>query len=180
MAWSPTHKEQTREKILQSAARLFTQQGFDNVGIDDVMAHAGLTRGAFYAHFHSKSELYAEAIVTAALTAQSTLLAALPERATRSQVVNAYLSDTHRRGDSASCPLAFLTTDISQRDPVIRAAYTKVFRGFLNQLEPNSEAREKALRTAVLMIGGMAIARALDDDGLVSELFSACQAGASL
>ncbi|MDN3637830.1 TetR family transcriptional regulator [Simiduia curdlanivorans] len=179
MAWSPNHKKQTREKILHSAARLFTQRGFDHVGIDDVMTEAGLTRGAFYAHFKSKSELYAEAIVTAALAAQSTLLAALPERPSRQQVINAYLSNAHRRGDSASCPLAFLTTDISQRDPLIRAAYTQVFKGFLNELEPNSQARENALRSAVLMIGGMAIARALDDEDLVGELFSACQAGAS-
>lgn len=177
MAWSPAHKEETRERILHSAAQLFTQRGFDGVGINDVMAHAGLTRGAFYAHFKSKSELYAQAIVTAATDAQAKLVAALPNQPSKRQLVNAYLSREHRSGEQGGCPLAFLTTDISQRDPVIRAAYTQVFKRFLGNLEQGSKARQKALQSAVMMIGGMAIARALNDDNLVDELFNACRDG---
>lgn len=70
MGWSASQKQQSRERILQSAAELFTREGFENVGINDVMQHAGMTRGAFYNHFSSKSELYAEAILAAANTAK--------------------------------------------------------------------------------------------------------------
>ena len=57
MPWTTEHKQKSREKILSSAARLFTKKGFDAVSIDDVMRLAGLTRGAFYAHFKSKSDV---------------------------------------------------------------------------------------------------------------------------
>ena len=63
MPWNAEHKTQSRDRILSSAAQLFSHQGFDAVSIDDVMAHAGLTRGAFYAHFKSKSDMYHQSMV---------------------------------------------------------------------------------------------------------------------
>ena len=62
MSGSPQRREQIRQKIIQNAALLFNRHGFSAVSIDDIMAGAGLTRGGFYSYFHSKSELYAEAI----------------------------------------------------------------------------------------------------------------------
>jgi TetR/AcrR family transcriptional regulator, transcriptional repressor for nem operon len=178
MAWPSERKYQTRERMLQSAAQLFTQRGYDTVGINDVMAHAGLTRGAFYAHFASKAELYAEAIHTAAQMAYGRLTQQLPAQPSRAQIVDAYLSQQHRLGEAGSCPLAFLATDISHRDPAVRSAYTQVFKGFIDNVGSNPKARRKALEMAVLMIGGMAIARALNDEALVQELFSVCRDGA--
>ena len=179
MAWPNDRKLQTRERILHSAAQLFTQRGFDRVGINEVMTHAGLTRGAFYAHFSSKSELYAEAIGTAAHMAYRQLIDNLPANPTRAQMVSAYLSQEHRNGQLGHCPLAFLTTDISHRDPAVRHAYTQVFKGFIDNVGDNTRARRKAIEMAVLMIGGLAIARALNDDGLVDELLSVCRDGSN-
>src|SRR5215471_6877048 len=62
MPYPADHRERTRERIVRSARVLFNRHGFDRVSIDDVMKHAGLTRGGFYRHFDSKSDLYAEAI----------------------------------------------------------------------------------------------------------------------
>jgi TetR/AcrR family transcriptional regulator, transcriptional repressor for nem operon len=177
MAWPSDRKHQSRARIVHSAAQLFTQQGFDKVGIDDVMQHAGLTRGAFYAHFKSKSELYAESIGAAAQLAYQQLTAQLPGNPCRRQLVEAYLSPQHQRGETGHCPLAFLATDISQRDPEVRAAYTQVFKGFIDAV--GEGARQQAIETAVLMIGAMAIGRALNDQPLVDELFSVCRARAA-
>lgn len=178
MAWPSDRKQQTRARIVGSAAQLFTQRGYDKVGIDDVMHHAGLTRGAFYAHFKSKSELYAESIGTAAQLAYQQLTAQLPRTPSRRQLVEAYLSPEHRRGETGHCPLAFLATDISQREPEVRAAYTQVFKGFIEAVGEGERARQQAIETAVLMIGAMAIGRALNDQPLVDELFSVCRARA--
>src|ERR1700761_6096264 len=52
---------ENREKILESAARLFRERGFDQVGVADVMKAAGLTHGGFYGHFKSKDDLIAQA-----------------------------------------------------------------------------------------------------------------------
>jgi len=62
MPYPPEHRERTRARIVRSAMTLFNRHGLESVSIDDVMAHAGLTRGGFYRHFKTKSDLYAEAI----------------------------------------------------------------------------------------------------------------------
>ncbi|WP_161984427.1 TetR/AcrR family transcriptional regulator [Mariprofundus erugo] len=66
MSWPVQQKQISRNRILQSAIRLFSSRGFDGVSIADVMRDADLTHGAFYAHFKSKQQLYAEAIDLAA------------------------------------------------------------------------------------------------------------------
>jgi TetR/AcrR family transcriptional regulator, transcriptional repressor for nem operon len=63
MPYTPEHKQQTRQRILRSARRLFNRKGFAAVTIDEIMTEAGLTRGGFYRHFASKEELYSEAVV---------------------------------------------------------------------------------------------------------------------
>src|SRR5262245_56311806 len=63
MPYSPEHKQNTRQRILMSARRLFNRKGFADVTIDEIMADAGLTRGGFYRHFPSKESLYSEALL---------------------------------------------------------------------------------------------------------------------
>src|SRR5262245_56389753 len=46
MSYSPQHKHDTREKILESARRLFNRNGYSGVSIDEIMTEAGLTHGA--------------------------------------------------------------------------------------------------------------------------------------
>lgn len=171
MPWDPGHKDSTKLKILRSAAKLFTQQGFSNVGINEVMEEAGLTRGAFYAHFKSKAQLYEEAMIIGA----GDSMARLPETADLKTFVEGYLSDGHRSGEDMHCPLAFLASDVSQRDTQLRDTYTRIYQGFVDRIEQYGVDRETSLRTSILMIGGVAIARALNDDALVDELFEACK-----
>jgi TetR/AcrR family transcriptional regulator, transcriptional repressor for nem operon len=56
------HKQDTRRRILRSAARLFNRKGFSEATIDEIMTAAGLTHGGFYRHFSSKDKLYADAV----------------------------------------------------------------------------------------------------------------------
>jgi len=56
-----TRKEKqahTRECLMQSAARVFTRRGLQQASIDEVAEDAGFTKGAFYANFKSKEELF--------------------------------------------------------------------------------------------------------------------------
>ncbi len=193
MAWQKDHKQKTREKILNSGAKLFTLKGFDKVGINDVMADAGLTRGAFYSHFASKSELYAESMRVAGARRAKNILSRSPEESSAAlrALVNGYLSQGHRNSEDGGCPLAFLVTDIAQQDEQVRDVYTEVFRGFMDMLSSRlihpetgqaSEIRVQARKTeamqkTVMMVGGMAIARALNDDDLAEELLNACREG---
>ncbi|GGC01959.1 TetR family transcriptional regulator [Marinobacterium zhoushanense] len=178
MSWSPDHKERSRQRILMTAARLFAQQGFDQVSIDQVMSAAGMTRGAFYAHFTSKSELYGEAILTAARNARDTRLGPNAETDQHlERVVNAYLSGEHVSGDGLHCPLAFLVSDIAQRDEQVRDIWTRVFRGLVDVVrqEQDDSGYARALQHVVMMIGGVAIARALNDEALIRTLLESCR-----
>ena len=62
MRYDNEHKQKTRAKVLQAAARALRSEGPERVGVAAVMAEAGLTHGGFYAHFKSKDELIAAAI----------------------------------------------------------------------------------------------------------------------
>jgi TetR/AcrR family transcriptional regulator, transcriptional repressor for nem operon len=50
------------ERIVREVSGLFRARGLENVTVAEVMKAAGLTHGAFYAHFGSKEELQAAAV----------------------------------------------------------------------------------------------------------------------
>ncbi|WP_347883789.1 TetR family transcriptional regulator [Pseudomonas aestiva] len=181
MAWPLDKREQTRQRILDSAARLFALRGFDAVGLDDLMADAGLTRGAFYHHFRTKTEVYDQAIAHAARVGRARLDGLGSEGL--GQLVEHYLSREHAEGDSLRCPLAFLAADVTHREAAIRGSYTRFFARFVSRLErdlpgPPAQRRARALQLATTLIGGVALARALDDEALAEELLVACHQGA--
>lgn len=177
MAWPENRCDQTRERILDNAARLFSMRGFDAVGIDELMEDAGLTRGAFYHHFRNKSELYGEAIAHAARIGSSQL-DALDDQGL-SRLVEVYLRYGHAQGESPRCPLAFMAVDVTHREEAVRQSYTRTFTGFVERLQAalpdGGGARTKALQLAVTLIGCVTLARALDDAQLSEELIAACR-----
>lgn len=122
MRMPSANRKQVRQRIVQSAVKLFNRHGYTAVSIDDVMAGAGLTRGGFYSYFQSKSELYAEAIsgfVEEKLRTSDPAESA-PDRA--AQIVRDYLSRRHFEEVEASCPLIGLPNDLSRSDQSIRLA----------------------------------------------------------
>ncbi|TKR27084.1 TetR family transcriptional regulator [Cellulomonas hominis] len=50
----------TREELLDAAARAFARHGYEGASLGDIAADAGYTKGAVYAHFGSKHELFLE------------------------------------------------------------------------------------------------------------------------
>src|SRR6516162_5953911 len=104
MASQPHHREQVRQRIIQSALLLFNRHGFTAASIDDIMAGAGMTRGGFYSYFQSKSDLYAETI-SCFLTGKQEEIAT--EKASERAVLllRDYLSRKHFEDIEGSCPL---------------------------------------------------------------------------
>ena len=54
MRVSREQASQNRERVLDVAARLFREKGFDGIGVADLMKTAGLTHGGFYGQFASR------------------------------------------------------------------------------------------------------------------------------
>jgi TetR/AcrR family transcriptional repressor of nem operon len=181
MPYPKDHKQKSRQRILTSAAKLFTAKGFDNTSIDEIMADAHLTRGAFYAHFSTKSELYAQAILFAATNSPlaCTKVDGKQVNAILNKLLEDYLSVAHLN-NAMPCPLAFLATDVANRDPQVRKTYTQVYKGMnkilASHLNNHSGCHEKTIwAVTAMMIGGVAVSRALDDKRSVRQLLKSCQ-----
>src|SRR5213593_477266 len=101
---------QNRERILDAAARLFRERGFEGIGVADLMKTAGLTHGGFYGHFSSKEDLMAQACARAlarSLEAWSKRAERIPDDPLLS-IAGGYLSSKHRDDPGAGCVLAAL------------------------------------------------------------------------
>src|SRR5438034_5507134 len=92
MRYSQDHKQATRRRILEAAGRRLKQDGIDGSGVATLMADAGLTNGAFYAHFASKDDLVASAVADQLREQRASLSTVAPGRAGVEQFVRAYLS----------------------------------------------------------------------------------------
>jgi AcrR family transcriptional regulator len=177
MPYSAQHKADTRQKILESARRLFNLKGFAAVSIEDVMAEAGLTHGGFYRHFVGKDELYAEA-VRWFLCQEAPKPWQRPRRGStgKSQaqrIVDAYFSRDHFNDRETCCPMIGLPSEISHGSDTVKAAYQEVLEKLLALLQADldgGEARERALALVALCIGGMVAARNVSDPALAHEL----------
>ncbi len=184
MPHSPKHKQGTRERIVNSARRLFNRRGFTEVTIDQIMEHAGLTRGGFYRHFDTKEQLYAHAV-------RQFLCAGSPERwqsrhvdlcaeghALARMIVNAYLSREHFDDREGSCPLVVLPSDVARGGRAVKAAFRQVLGRMVKIFSANlpaPQARQRAFALVALCVGAMVVARAVDDPKLGDDFREAAR-----
>jgi TetR/AcrR family transcriptional regulator, transcriptional repressor for nem operon len=187
MPYPKSHRDETRRKIIESARRLFNRHGFERVSVNQIMGDAGLTRGGFYGYFKSKSELYVESLSCfftdpdwknkwEGIDIDPNIPPLAP------QIVRAYLSRQHLENVEGSCPMIALPGDVARGDAEIKRAFAKVFRAMVAFLEQDVRNRDLPSRTtiaqaiAALCVGGMVVARAVDDRGLADELRDASMA----
>ncbi len=180
MPYGKDHKEKSRERILESAARLFPNLGYEAVSIDMLMENAGLTRGAFYAHFGNKAEVYAESMVYSAQHSPFRKLDddSLDDLAWFEQTIAHYLSREHIDKAAAPCPLAFLATDVNHRDGSVRDTYTRLYQNLVKLIRQRlgkRTDRESVMAATAMMIGGVAVARAMNDQQTSDRLLCACR-----
>src|SRR5262249_23668199 len=108
---TPSRKQQTHDRILDTAARVLRDSGFYGVGVGDIMKKAGLTHGGFYAHFASREALLAEALERAGQDSQLRLQKSIAAGEAKGispfqSLVESYLSDRHLKAPEAGCPVA--------------------------------------------------------------------------
>jgi TetR/AcrR family transcriptional regulator, transcriptional repressor for nem operon len=174
MPYSKRHKQDTRERILESARRLFNSRGYSGVTIDEIMNDARLTHGGFYRHFKGKDELYAEAVrhflckkSPDPWQAREASLGMDKPRARR--MVDAYLSRDHFDDRERCCPLLGMAPGSSRS---AKAAYREIAETAARVFEANltkANARERSLALLALCVGGMILARSVDDPQLADD-----------
>jgi TetR/AcrR family transcriptional repressor of nem operon len=170
-----------RERILEVAAKLFRERGFDGIGVADLMHQAGFTHGGFYGHFASKEELMAQACARS-FAEKISLWHDERELDVDRPLASAakyYLTAGHRDDPGTGCPTATLAIDVSRQAPPIRRAFTEGLRQlveFLTEKLPGrskAAKRRKALFAWATLVGAMILARAVDDPELSDEILSA-------
>ncbi|MBX7134876.1 MAG: TetR/AcrR family transcriptional regulator [Fimbriimonadaceae bacterium] len=169
---------ENRERIIEMAAKLFRERGFDGIGVAELMKSAGLTHGGFYGNFASKEELMAHACAHALKGTLNTLQNAV-ERGGEdvlSAVASAYLSPAHRDRPGTGCTLAALGAEAARHDSPVRGAFTQGVRSVVDILvrllpgKSKRAKRERALTIYASMVGAMVLARAVDDAELSEEV----------
>ena len=172
--------QENRAHIVETAAALFRERGYDGVGIADLMAAAGFTHGGFYKHFRSKADLMAE-----------TAASGISQRVASSsgldfgEFVMHYLSREHRDDRSAGCTMAALCGDAARQPADIKAKFADGIENSVAAFQPQgatvgkfdqNEVRAKMINTFAHAVGALVLSRACPDDSpLADEILSVCR-----
>ena len=176
MRYGKDQKRATRQRILEAAGRRFKQDGIDGAGVATLMSDAGLTNGAFYAHFTSKEDLVAHVLADQLRAQRQSLDSEPSDRAGLEAFVRSYLSPEHRDQCANGCPSAALLDEIARRPAATRQVFTDELMAEIDdiasRLDPTAieAARTNALTVFGMMIGTLQLARALTDRDLSDRL----------
>jgi TetR/AcrR family transcriptional regulator, transcriptional repressor for nem operon len=154
------------ERIVKGASRLFRERGFENVSVAEVMKAAGLTHGAFYAHFRSKEELQAAAVAYGQEVSLGRLQRSRRKKS-KGSFTDAYLSPWHRDNSGDGCTMAALAQEVARSTPELKAAFEQ---GLENLLSARGADRKEAIFWTAAMMGGVVLARAVQDPRLSDEI----------
>jgi TetR/AcrR family transcriptional repressor of nem operon len=178
MRYDKDHKQATRQRILEAAGRRFKQDGIDGTGVAAVMSDAGLTNGAFYAHFASKEDLVANVLADQLRSQRHRFDAQPSDRAGLAAIIHDYLSPQHRDHCADGCPSAALLDEIARRPAATKQVFADELLDTADdiaaRLDPTDPdgARTNALALFGMMIGTLQLARALPDRNESDQLLA--------
>ena len=172
-------KEESHERILSAAARAIRRSGYDGTGVADIMKEAGLTHGAFYAHFESREAMLAEAANRACAESAAVaadVVASAPSEQALVSLLRTYLSREHLEQVEMGCPLVALGSETPRQAPEVRRATTRHIKEMIDRVARQSPdwgqpgAHDRALVTVATMVGTLLLARAVDEPALSDGL----------
>jgi TetR/AcrR family transcriptional regulator, transcriptional repressor for nem operon len=155
------------DRIVKEASRLFRERGFDNVSVGEVMKAAGLTHGAFYAHFGSKQELEEAAIAYGQALSAGRARSHGATKKGRQAYAERYLSTRHRDHPGEGCTMATLGQEVARSTPEVKAAFEK---GLEEILSAGGGDRKEAIFQTAALLGGVVLARAVNSEQLSDEI----------
>ena len=174
MKVSLEESRKTHERIVDMAAKLFLERGFDGVSLSDIMSATGQTNGGFYKRFSSKEDLAEQAVTRSFLRRPHEM------RRPRSieSFVDGYVADLHVRRPDRGCPLPALSIDVARQGEGVRQRFEIGFEemvGLIGELLvaeercEEAQARSLAMNIIAKMVGAIVIARALPKDASMKD-----------
>jgi TetR/AcrR family transcriptional repressor of lmrAB and yxaGH operons len=175
--------DQTRQRVLRSAAELFRRQGYHATGLNQILGAGQAPKGALYFHFPGgKEQVAVEAVTAAAAEMGSHLRDVLAEageskasgpQASLRGVADLFAAHLVASGYLDGCPVAAVAQDAAGASEPIRAACGQAYAAWLGVIETAllgwgvPAERSGPLATVVLssMEGALLLARVQHDTG---------------
>ncbi|WP_158782757.1 TetR/AcrR family transcriptional regulator [Pantoea sp. BAV 3049] len=182
MPETATHKERTRQRILDEAAAIMRVVGTEGIGVAALMKRAGLTHGGFYAHFKSRDDLVANVVDRMFIETRASLQSQISDGSEAEKLslfIDIYLSDEARKAPEHSCPMPSLASEACRLPEVARARFNQgiqTMQGIVaTSLQALGHKDPQALASSVQaeMIGAMALARAMTDEAQARQALQA-------
>ncbi len=174
MRLTKAQRDENHERIIRAAAKLFREKGVDGVGIDEIMAAADLTHGAFYGHFSNKAALLSEA-GTYAFGHSGFRETGRKQGKSFLDMAQVYLSTHHRDDPGDGCAVAAMGANVSRQDASVQESFAQQINEALaeaaNKLPGDgADARRDAIVKYATLIGAMVLARSVNKTPLSDEL----------
>lgn len=176
-----TKKQQTQAKILEAASQSFRSNGYAGIGVDGIAKAAGVTSGAFYAHFGSKDGAFNAAVI-AGLDEVVRGIPMFQEKFGKKWVeefADYYLGKKHQENLSCGCAMTTLSPEVVRADADTHAAYEKKMsqitdlcaKGLKGENAIQKQARSWSMLS--VLIGGLTITRAMKSKKIKDEIADA-------
>jgi TetR/AcrR family transcriptional repressor of nem operon len=181
MGYSQAQKAESRQRVLETAARQIRENGIEGLGVADCMRSAGLTHGAFYGHFDSRDALIVEALEYAVaqsrkrIAALSAGTAGVKEKEPLRAIAESFLSERHIKNPGTGCALCALAGEARHASPEVRKRLTAYVHSLASQIAQTlaSHSETAALGIVATVVGAVTLARAVDDKELAKSILSA-------
>lgn len=129
--------DETKRDIVQKAATLFNQKGYEGTALSDLMQATGLKKGGIYRHFDSKEQLASEAFDYAWQVATSVHRIGAREHANAVDQLKQMVRNFAERREGlvpGGCPLMNTAIDSDDGNPVLRTRARKALKDWLGRL----------------------------------------------
>ena len=178
MRYPVAETAEKHDRVLNEAARLFRERGFENVNVAEIMQAAGLTHGTFYAHFDSKEALATKATERGLQEMVQNVGRAMATGEPRDAFLHQYLSRRHRDTPGHGCAIATLAPEIARRDREMRSAFTSSIQQLIGIMKDGFRwksrrtARRESIQCLSTIVGAMILSRAVDSKQFSDEILN--------
>jgi AcrR family transcriptional regulator len=174
MRYAKTHKDETRQKLLERSRAIAKKGGFKATGVDALMASIGLTGGAFYGHFPSKQALF-QALVEEEMAHSTTMLAGDADSPDNhvAKCLRDYLSSFHAMNPEVGCVLPTLGPEIAQAGPEVRSTVEAALKRTQKSWSQRTGNADAGWALIAQCVGALVLARAVESERTRKDILAA-------
>lgn len=158
MRYPPEHKIQARARLIEAGGALAKKEGFGNTGMDALTAAAGVTTGAFYSQFRSKTE-FLQAIIEHELARTIDAFQGKSKEGLE-RALSRYMSQPHVADPEQGCPIPALGAEVARADLATRERFETLLLELMSTLQSQVD-NPAAWAILTQAVGGVILARAV-------------------